>query len=222
LDPGQPLVLSGVFAHGGLFHAAFLANAAQPRWRAILTGARGRVELLFPLGWQGPAFLTWRDDKGENHEEYFPTWDPWPALVTVFEKMTCEQRVASPPDDRVTPRPLVLSTQYSVLSAPEHNPHKPRQPSWQDVIRCLELDDAARRSVAKRRAVALEFPEATEEAGFKGTMTLVGCGLIWVILLLLILSAWWPWLGWFILPVLTIFILLQGLRWVARRRSEDG
>ena len=53
-------------------------------------------------------------------------------------------------------------------------------------MRCLELDDAARRSVARRRASALEYQEATEEAGFKGTMTLLGCGLLWVSLLLLI------------------------------------
>ena len=93
-------------------------------------------------------------------------------------------------------------------------------PSWQDVIRALELDDAARRSAAKRRAGTLEYPEASEEAGFKSTMTLVGCGMLWVILLLLFLSFWKPWLGWFIVPVLSVFLLLQGLRWIARRSPD--
>jgi predicted dehydrogenase len=85
--------------------------------------------------------------------------------------------------------------------------------SWQDEIRCLELDDATRRSVARRRASTLEYQEATEEAGFKGTMTLVGCALLWASLLILILSAWIPWLAWVILPIFGFFLVLQVLRW---------
>ena len=46
---------------------------------------------------------------------------------------------------------------------------------WQDEVRCLELDDAARRSVERRRACTLDFQEVSEEVGFKGTMTLAGC-----------------------------------------------
>ena len=70
--------------------------------------------------------------------------------------------------------------------------------SWPSGIRNLELDDAARRSVHRRRAGTLEYPEATEEVGFKGTMTLVGCSLLWVIILLVIVSRWVPWVGWLI------------------------
>src|SRR5207237_3424844 len=84
---------------------------------------------------------------------------------------------------------------------------------WQDEIRCLELDDAARRSVERRRASTLDYQEATEEVGFKGTMTLVGCSLLWGSLVLLILSIWAPWLGWGILPVLAVFLVLQVLGW---------
>ena len=93
-------------------------------------------------------------------------------------------------------------------------------PTWQDAIRCLELDDAARRSVQRRRASTLEYPEATEEVGFKGTMTLVGCGLLWLVLLLAILSYWVPYLGWLIAPVLVFFLALQLLRWVIPRGRE--
>lgn len=88
------------------------------------------------------------------------------------------------------------------------------QPSWQDTIRCLELDDAARRSLAHRRTHTLEFQDASEEVGFKGTMTLVGCAVLWGTLGLLILAASYPALGWAIAPVLAIFLLLQVLRWV--------
>ena len=94
--------------------------------------------------------------------------------------------------------------------------------SWQDEVRCLELDDAARRSVEKRRASTLEYQEASEEAGFKGTMTLVGCGMLWVSLLLLILSRWVPWLGWLIAPVFGFFLLLQLLRWVVPPTTEES
>ncbi len=92
--------------------------------------------------------------------------------------------------------------------------------AWQSAIRALELDDAVRRSVEKRRVSSLEYPEASEEVGFKGTMTLAGCGLLWVILLLVILSRWVPYAGWAILPVLVLFLALQVFRWVIPRRPE--
>ena len=88
----------------------------------------------------------------------------------------------------------------------------------------MELDDAAKRSVRRRRVSTLEYPEASEEVGFKGTMTLVGCALLWVVLLLAILSHWVYWLGWLIIPVLMFFLGMQLLRWVVPRPSphESG
>lgn len=93
-------------------------------------------------------------------------------------------------------------------------PPRPGAVTWDDETRGLELDDGARRSVTHRRVSILEYPEASEEVGFKGTMTLVGCGLLWISLLLLIFSNWVPWLGWVIAPVLVVFLGLQLLRWV--------
>jgi predicted dehydrogenase len=212
LEPGQTLVVSGVFASGCLFEVTFLAESPQPIWRANAVGTRSRVDLFFPQGWRGPSFLTWWDEQGELHEEHFAAWDPWPALVAAFEEVTSGRKLTAPPDERIARGPSVRSTQYSVPSTPRL--------SWQDVIRAQELDTAARRSVARRRADKLEYPDATEEAGFKGTMTLIGCGIIWIILLLLGLSFWKPWFGWFIVPMLAIFILLQGLRWFARRTTD--
>jgi predicted dehydrogenase len=219
LELGQPLSLAGVFEHRGLFHVSFVANARRPMSRAIAIGERERIELLFPIGREGPAFVTWRDETGELREEYFPTWDPWPALVGVFEAAIGSGRESGlvSAENRVT-----TSTQYSGSPAKARLVPPAARPTWQDVICALELDDAARRAVAKRRSSTLEYPEATEETGFKGTMTLVGCGLFWLVLLLLILSAWKPWLGWFIVPVLVIFLALQALRWVVRRRPDDG
>ena len=94
---------------------------------------------------------------------------------------------------------------------------------WQDAVRCLELDDAARRSIQRRRTSTLEYQEISEEVGFKGTMTLVGCGLLWVLLLLVILARWFPMLGWVIVPLLVVFLALQLLRWIIpKKRSGPG
>jgi hypothetical protein len=91
---------------------------------------------------------------------------------------------------------------------------------WQDEVRCLELDDAARRSVEKRRASTLDYQEASEEVGFKGTMTLVGCALIWGSLVLLLASVWVPILAWLILPIFGVFLLFQCLRWFVQEKPQ--
>lgn len=90
--------------------------------------------------------------------------------------------------------------------------------SWRDEIRALELNDAAARSLAKRRSVLMEYQEGSEEVGFKGTMTLIGCGMLWFIILLLVLAAWQPWLLWLILPALVMFLGLQLLGTFAKRK----
>jgi predicted dehydrogenase len=205
-EPESALLLTGQFERGGLFQAALLPDQYELRWRLAVVGSRGRAELMFPSGWPEPARLQWRDQAGQQHEQTWETWDPWPALVTIFDAMIHQPAaVAQGP-------------------APDHGPRTadggPRL-TWQDAVRCLELDDAARRSVERRRASALEYPEASEETGFKGTMTLAGCGLLWAVLLLLIGSAWVPWLGWLIIPVLAVFLGLQMLRWVLPAKKPE-
>jgi predicted dehydrogenase len=96
------------------------------------------------------------------------------------------------------------------------------EPSWQDEVRALELDDAARRSVERRRVNLMEYQQASEEVGFKGTMTLIGCAMVWIVLLLLIVARWVPWVGWLILPLLVLFIGMQLLRWVIPSRDDKG
>jgi predicted dehydrogenase len=191
MTPEEPLLLAGRFEHGGLFQASLVPNRPEPRWRLAAVTRYDRAELVFREGWPGPARLTWRDVSGERREETWEAWNPWPVLVQVFERATGAARSAG----------------HEILT-------------WQDAVRCLELDDAARRSVERRRASTLEFQEATEEAGFKGTMTLVGCGLLWGSLLLLILSRWLPWLGWVIAPGFGLFLILQLLRWLVPAKQD--
>ena len=130
------------------------------------------------------------------------------GLVEAFESAVDEWRMR-----RRQPTPG--ETETTSLTA------QPSRLGWQDAIRALELDDAVRRSVERRRAVSLDFQEATEEASFKGTMTLVGCGLLWLSLLLLILSVWMPQLGWLILPFIGVFMMLQVLRWVVPKTAGN-
>ncbi len=184
VSPDEPLALSGRFERGGMFRASFLPRQPESRWRLTVSAGGGRAELVFPLGWGGPAFLRWAAAGGERREEAWGVWDPWQALAAAFEAAVAGS----------TP-PL----------------------TWQDEVRCLELDDAVRRSVERRRATPLEYPDATEEVGIKGTMTLLGCGLLWVVLLLLVLSMWLPWAGWLIAPVIVAFLALQVFLWAVRR-----
>jgi predicted dehydrogenase len=194
-----PLLLNGRFEQGGLFQATYLPAQPEASWKLAVRTGLGSMQLVFPDGWPGRARFTWCDDAGLAHEEMWDDWDPWAALVEVFEAA-------------VAPSPVPTSRGHFAGS------HDLR---WEDEVRCLELDDAARRSVERRRASTLEYQEATEEAGFKGTMTLFGCSLLWGSLILLLLSVWLPWLGWLILPVFGLFLALQLLRWIVPSKSAE-
>src|SRR5262249_9072132 len=172
------------------------------------------------------ARLTWQDPTGVPREETWEAWDPWAPLVQTFEAALAGAPAPSPGADAPRPaaggagtrfegRSTAISPGRLAAARPRAAPPPP-SPTWQDETRLLELDDTARRSVERRRANTLEYPEATEEVGFKGTMTLVGCSVLWGSLVLLILSHWVPWLGWLVVPLLVPFLALQLLRWVVK------
>ena len=197
LSADAPVILGGRFERGGLFQMTFLPKSADDYSEIKLYGSRGQASLVLASGWQGPALLTWRGGSASSREEHWDSWSPWPEIVAAFERAVLEAKSAGASDRHIWP-------------------------SWHDAIRGLELDDAARRSVERGRVSTLDYQEATEEAGFKGTMTLVGCGLLWGMIFLLILSRWLPQLGWIILPLLAVFILLQFLRWILPRRQASA
>jgi hypothetical protein len=88
-------------------------------------------------------------------------------------------------------------------------------PTWLDEIRAAELDDAARRSIERRRAVTLEYQTVNDDVGFKGNMINIGCWVLFCLIpVLLLVSVWLPHVGWLIVPALLGFLLLQLLRWL--------
>jgi hypothetical protein len=61
----------------------------------------------------------------------------------------------------------------------------------------------------------MEYQEASEEVGFKGTMTLVGCLVIWLLPLIVLALIYVPQVSyWIIASLLAIFLGLQLLRYL--------
>jgi predicted dehydrogenase len=199
LSDELPLFIAGRFEKGGIFQSIYHPRAHLERQVLYWQGTGGRAELQLLANCGTAARLRWWIKDQPPEEQTWDSIDRWQPLVKVFNASIEEWRR----------RPVISPAG----SEPERE-SSPVYPSWQDEIRILEIEDAARRSIAHHRTVSLEFPEATEEAGFKGTMTLVGCGLLWVLILLLVLSRWLPWLGWVVIPLIVVFLALQLLRWV--------
>ena len=192
--PGEALLVAGSFERAGVFQSTYVPQAHDDSCRLRIDAERGAACLRFPGGWAKGSRLTWRAEDDIVHEENWASWSPWPALVSEFEANLARM-------------------EGKTMKVEAHDV------SWLDATRCLELSDALRRSVQRRRASALEYQEATEEASFKGTMTLVGCGMLWAMILILVLSNWLPRLGWLILPLLVVFLALQLFRWALPRRD---
>jgi predicted dehydrogenase len=217
VGPEEPLVVNGRFDQGGLFQIRVLPGQPETVWRLTVIGKRARADFTWDNG-SGSATLRWLEEHDAEQQQTWEAWNPWLAVLEVFEAAAATR-----------PAPLaVTSTAASAVSSSEDShpigqdspAADTRQLTWQTAIRSQELDDAVRRSVERRRTSTLEYPEATEEAGFKGTMTLVGCGLLWLVLLLVILSVWFPFVGWLVAPVLVFFLGLQILRWFVRRPNN--
>lgn len=61
---------------------------------------------------------------------------------------------------------------------------KPVGGGWSDLLRVCETVDAARRSLKRRRTIDLHFETASERSQFKTQMTAIGCGVLFLTLLL--------------------------------------
>lgn len=227
---GQPLIIAGKFTDGRLFHATYQANQPENFWRVAIAGARP-LALVFPEGWPGPATLTHEDDTGALRTESWPAMSPWLPLIDNLDAAILHRpsrRASQAPGEtedccwtsRGGDTTAAIQAAETMIGVGKRD-HGPRL-GWTDEIRALELDDAIRRSLHYRRAYTLDLQDATEESTFKGTMTLVGCSLMWIALVLLFLSIWVPWLGWLIFPALGAFLAMQFLRRFVRDKEANS
>jgi predicted dehydrogenase len=88
--------------------------------------------------------------------------------------------------------------------------------TWTDATRCLELFDAARRSVKRKRMVAMDYEAVSETGNFKSTMTALGCVVLLIIMTLFYLTPTLPFAKYLIIPILALFLGLQALRWIIK------
>jgi hypothetical protein len=184
---GEPVIAQGRFIDGGLFRVVYRSRVAEQRTDVVIRLVAAAD--LSPTRQRGEA-LPSLARRAQIRGEYTAISEQFEAAVAELPHLPR----ATPGAGRSAADPTVLN--------------------WMDEVRALELDDAARRSIERRRASTLDYQEASEEVGFKGTMTLVGCGLLWAVILLLILSVWFPKVGWLILPVVGAFLAMQLLRWL--------
>jgi predicted dehydrogenase len=203
--PADLLVLAGRLQAGTLLRVTLLPCEARERLALRMTFSHAQLELEFPEGLAGPATL--HGSTPERLSESFAAFDPWPALVEHFERVLAHYRV---------PRPITPGQTSTICLT-----SSPPSLAWLDAIRAIELDENVRRSLHYGRSYAPDLQDASEEVTFKGTMTLVGCSLIWVMILMLILSIWLPWMGWLIIPLLGAFLVLQLLRYAVPPKPEE-
>ncbi|MBI2826183.1 MAG: hypothetical protein HYX69_16000 [Planctomycetia bacterium] len=94
-------------------------------------------------------------------------------------------------------------------------------PTWPDACRDVELAESIARSLAKGRTIELHNEEHSEHGTFKGTMTSLGCGLLWAVLVVFLVAAvlakitgnaLFAYAPHFILGVLVLFLAIQSLK----------
>jgi hypothetical protein len=104
--------------------------------------------------------------------------------------------------------------------------------TWQSATAAMEIVDTIELSLQKGRTIEVHQQRLTEQLAFRGTMAAFGCGLLFVMFFGLMVAGvvgdvlgvpvkdYWPIA---LLAVLALFLLMQALPWlVKRRRAESG
>ncbi|MEX2092133.1 MAG: hypothetical protein WD971_05620 [Pirellulales bacterium] len=99
--------------------------------------------------------------------------------------------------------------------------------TWQTATAAMEIVDTIELSLQKGRTIEVHQQRLTEQLAFRGTMAAFGCGLLLVMFLVLVaagvvgdvlgvpLKDYWPIA---LLAVLAVFLLMQALPWLVKRR----
>lgn len=103
--------------------------------------------------------------------------------------------------------------------------------TWQAATAAMEVVDTIELSLQKGRTIEVHQQRLTEQLAFRGTMAAFGCGLLLVTFFVLILAGvvgdvlglpirqFWPII---LLAVLAIFLLMQALPWIVKRRPPSA
>ena len=99
--------------------------------------------------------------------------------------------------------------------------------TWQAATAAMEIVDTIELSLQKGRTIEVHQQRLTEQLAFRGTMAAFGCGLLLVMFFVLVaagvvgdvlgvpLKDYWPIA---LLAVLAVFLLMQALPWLVKRR----
>jgi predicted dehydrogenase len=103
--------------------------------------------------------------------------------------------------------------------------------TWQSATAAMEVVDTIELSLQKGRTIEVHQQRLTEQLAFRGTMAAFGCGLLLLVLVGLPIAGlvgdvlgvplkdYWPA---FLLAVLALFLLMQTLPWLVRRRRPEA
>lgn len=187
----------------------------QPTDRVTLTGRFAQGELfqvlLLPQATGELAVrVTVRGDKGEAGLD-----GPFGWFGECYGRVT----VPGQPEQITTLPAQFRPDSLLALAGPTLELHTPLV-SWTDATRCLELFDAARRSVKRRRVVPMDYEAQSEAGNFKSFMTAFGCLTLLAVIVLFFMTPTFPWSKYLIPVLLTVFLGLQGLRWVIRDQAQ--
>jgi hypothetical protein len=103
--------------------------------------------------------------------------------------------------------------------------------TWQQATAAMEIVDTIELSLQKGRTIEVHGQRLTEQLAFRGTMAAFGCGLLLVAFFALIaagvlgdvlgvpLKDYWPVT---LLVVLALFLSMQALPWLVKRRRPDA
>jgi predicted dehydrogenase len=168
----------------------------------------------------GRATLRWSVTPSTSSHSYV-------EVTLVGERGT--RTVSLPPADWDAPRAAVDAL---VAAVPANGSHKSDAAStWRDATAAMEIVDTIGLSLDKGRNLEVHPQRLTQELAFRGAMSAFGCGLLLLGMMVLFVAGvmgdvvglqlfkLWPWA---LLTVLTLFLLLQIVPWLATKRSPSA
>jgi predicted dehydrogenase len=182
-------------------------GAATLRWAvAPTTAGLPRAELTL-LGERGTATLELPSNDGR--------------LATDISGTT--ETISTPPFD--APREAIDA--LAAALAANGTEQSKAASTWQNATAAMEIVDTIELSLQKGRTIEVHQQRLTEQLAFRGTMAAFGCGLLLLMFVALVaaglvgdllgvpLKDYWPPA---LLVVLAIFLLMQALPWLVKRR----